>query len=531
MTFLFRLFPVLLLAQLVACNSSSDEGPPPAPEEIALQADCSGANCSASGSAYTGSGIGVWAAENRLDQRAVVNIDLSGLPPEARVTLVLTNQGPSARKLPAGTLTAPAGSSDPIVSSGRRQTQLTSGMRQPFQHSQRLPLAGTSPLPWNVLPVKHYLTGDTKVWTNFNGPTAAGYATTLRSQAPLSNGRVVNIWVADEEWGPFQVTQELADIYAEKFAAPTHGVFDMVTALYGAQPWGPFPVSAGFMINPEEDIQIVMVPITQLAGYYSPGNNLAKTGASGSDEALAFFMSAANAYDPRFGIGFSAPVLGHEFVHMLNFYNRQVLDGAIYADWLEEMSAMSLHEMIGSRINPDDRLGWWTGQWLEDGLYNCALNRLSLEQNCNSYAVGGAFANWLMRQYGLPFFHDLTDSPRQLGVPDGIVDLDRAIRQQDPESSFSTALRRWGASIALLDASQLPAGYGYPLREETVNGVTYTLKALSGPDFRDRQTMPGSLPSTLQPYAHAPLRFAADNGRFRRSVILPPQTALTVVVN
>lgn len=516
---------------------------PAPPSNLPLSADCTGNNCSTINDAYSGTGTGVWAAENKSNGQAAVEINLTGIPAQAKVTLVFTNQSSDPQNMLSDAIrNTTTGISTPVDSHLKSIQTFNPSSAPDHKYPQNLNRQKIDIAKKNVAaagsipPAVHYTLGEQHLWTDAYATSPVPVVATLRSQMDLSNGKKVNIWVQNSEWASDKVTQAIVDIYAQKFGAPKTGVFDMVTTLYGGQPWGPYPAGAnGTLINPDQDIQIVLLTMDLYSGYFSRENNQTKNSSPSSNEVLAFFMNAKDSYDPRYGIGYATPVLAHEFVHMINNYQRTTLSNYLFESWLEEMSAMGLQEMVGNIFNPDDKLGWWFKQWADDNEYNCQLNTYSFDHgNCSSYDVGGSFMSYLMRQYGLTFYRDLVAAPvvdRPTITPDGINALDAAIKKQDPNSSFLIALRRWGASIAMLDSSKLPTGYGYPERVETVNTVSYTLKGLNGADFAGTQTLPTALPAILSPYAHAPIQFTGINGTFSRKVLLPPKTALTVVIN
>lgn len=493
----------------------------PPPVDLTLQADCAGADCGADGNRYTGTATGIWVADNTADSRARVEVNITGVTPDTDVTLVITNQSATARSL-----------TDSVTASVLQEpfAATASAVWQQAPIVPRAALGGPPPRQRaTTLPRRTWQVGDRKTWRdvlNDGVPKAA----TLRTQVTLSTGRKLNVWVQDTEFGTGKVTQAAADDYARSFAEAGTGIHDMVTSLYNGQAWGPvgdFPYAT---IAPDDDMQIVVMDLGRLSGYFAGTNNYAQSVDPASNEALAFFMSASDVYDPTRGMGYARPVLAHEFVHMINFYERFVKHGSYFVDWLEEMSAMGLQELIGNRLNPDDALGWWHAQWLQRGSYNCELTVYSYGSACSSYDVGGSFMLYLMRQYGLSFYRDLVNSYPADNREQAIAQLDRVIRLHDPEAGFAIALRRWGAAAALIDVTRSPARYGYPQRVETVAELDYVLKALNGPNYAAARTLPAGLPPTLQPYAHAPLHIPVTGTSVSRTVILPPHASLTVVV-
>jgi hypothetical protein len=226
-----------------------------------------------------------------------------------------------------------------------------------------------------------------------------------------------------------------------------------------------------------------------------------------------------------------ASVLAHEFTHMINFYQRTVLKGVRFETWLEEVSAMMMEDIVNPQIvtNYNDIRDSRLPGWLASGINNCSLTAYveSTSSSCFSYSIGGAYGAYLLRQYGLSFYQSLLQGTSASAV----TALDTAIKASDSTSSFAASVKRWGAAIALLDASVLPTGYGYPARAITVGSNSWNLPALSGPTYASVRKISSTLPSSLNAYAHAAQTFSASGSSFTRTVIIPANTTLTVVVN
>lgn len=380
----------------------------------------------------------------------------------------------------------------------------------------------------------------TRSW--YEAVNATAIATTLRQQASLSNGQNLNIWVADSEWTTsgtsYKVTQTQVDNLASKFATAGTGIFDLATTVAGV-PWG--STGKTNLISSAQDVNIVVTNFVSdsspggLLGYFYQLNNFLKTSGSSytnSNEALVFFIdsetlaSSAQKYQDLM-----VSVLAHEFTHMINFYQRAVLNGVWFDTWLEETSAMMMEDLLNPQIITtyndirDSRMPGWFG----GGINNCSLTTYddTTTDACFSYNIGGAYGAYLLRQYGVDFYKTLLAST----ATSSVTALDTAIKASDSTASFTTSVKRWGAAIALLDASVLPTAYGYPAKSVTVGTSSWTLPAYSGPSFSSYRKISSSLPSSLKAYAHAAQTFSASSSSFTRTVTIPANTTLTVVVN
>lgn len=495
------------------------------------------ANCAAtSATQYAGSGIGVWSATGGSNA-AKLSVNLSGVSGKT-VTLIWTNTSTAAQSGIASTANVVAGDSSAAARLREIQsaTQATTDATLDASRSGRLAGVMASSVPTVSAA---YVAGDSRSW--YEVINATTLTTTLRKQVSLSTGQMLNIWVPDSEWttssASYKVTQSQVDALAAKFARTGTGIFDIATTVAGA-PWGATGSSA--LIASAQDVNIVVTNFVSdntaggLVGYFYELNNYTKgTGVfANSNEALVFFIdsetlasSSASAQD------LMASVLAHEFTHMINFYQRKVLKGVRFETWLEEVSAMMMEDIVNPQIVTsyndirDSRLPGW----LASGINNCSLTVYndSTSDSCFSYSIGGAYGAYLLRQYGLGFYQSLLQGTSSSAV----TALDTAIKASDSTASFATSVKRWGAAIALLDASVLPTGYGYPAKAVTVGSNSWSLPALSGPSDASVRKISSSLPGSLKAYAHAAQTFSASGSTFTRTVTIPANTTLTVVVN
>ncbi|WP_170942983.1 M30 family zinc metallopeptidase [Candidatus Dactylopiibacterium carminicum] len=379
----------------------------------------------------------------------------------------------------------------------------------------------------------------TRSW--YDAVTGTTLSTVLRQQAGLSNGQNLNVWVQNSAWtatgASNKVTQTLVDLVSSEFANSGTGIFDLATSVAG-QPWG--TTGNANLISSSQDIHIVVTNFTNdntassVLGYFYAANNFLKTtsGMGNSNEALVFFIdaqslaSAATMYQD-----IMVSTLAHEFTHMINFYQREVLKGSSYGfdTWLEEASAMMMEDLLNPLIitSFNDIRDSRIPGWLAAGINNCSLNVYDANSStCFSYNIGAAYGAYLLRQYGVGFYKTLLQSDNT----DSLTALEKSIAASDSSAGFLSSLPRWGASIALLDSSLLPTGFGYPARSVSVNGNSYTVPALNGPDYASDRKL-SSLPNSLKAYAHAAQSYSASGSTFSRTVSIPANTVLTVVVN
>jgi len=269
-----------------------------------------------------------------------------------------------------------------------------------------------------------------------------------------------------------------------------------------------------------------MVPSTQVYAGYFWGLNAFKNDPR-SNNALVFFInvrSFSGDSTPSSTTNFYISTLVHEMMHMVNFYQRSIRRSASHDVWLEETSAMMSEDIITPALTgynkiESDRLP----VYLMTGGGVSYINWSQLSGN--HYGIGGTFAAFMNRRYGLSFFRALqTCSSDSYGCVDSFINLNGG-------GGFSTEFARMGAStFGLLPGSTLPSSYGFPVR---IDGE-YTLGAINVSTFSPLRPKAG--PGLGGGYSATSQTFLSDtvaSGRstyVRNGMLVPPGTSLTVVV-
>ena len=548
-------------------------------QHATLSVDCSGANCGAtSPNTVIAGAAGTWTYTNTTGNAEAVDVSITGAAGRTG-NLIISNTTANSltmynvpntlssqrMALPtAAQLAAEAAVSTPrpVVPPPNRIPAAVRNFVPP-----RLSEAQASRQLIRVNQRVAYNVGDARNWFDSDNAT---HATKLIRQLNTADNRQVNIWVENSEYSasgdPTKVTPNDIDRFGSAFATGAGNVaitsiYSMDTSLLG-QPWGALPAnsSSNGLIPATEPIDIVIINITPDGkpfgeiGYFYPLNNYLNSslavGKQFSNEALAFFMDSETIYNARTGyvvagVDFELSTLAHEFTHMINFYQRDILLGDAYTNdsWLEEMTAMGMEDIVDSQINAaynavrDARFP----DWLKQGGYNCSLNvyNSDIEDPCFSYSVGGSFMGYLLRQYGVANFYQKLGSDSSSTV--SLTRLDNVIRSAaaltpGTPANLADALRHWHASVSLFSALP-PAGYGYPARAESigsgVNAMTYNLPTVASNSFfvgyRD-EGFPFVTPGQLLPNAMYPVLRKNLPNTWTESVALPAGASLTVVI-
>jgi len=501
-----------------------------------LSVACSGAQCGASDAqTYRGSGVGIWRYDNSDSGSGTsVPITLNGVGGRT-VTLVFTNVSDRDASMPSISASVAA---PPAMASkqARPDPAHVPGINQipPHIRDYQPPIERASQATARqdrvAAAVRAAAEGDTREWQDSSGKA---FQATLARRWAATDGRMLNIWVENGERGDAKVSEALLDNVKARFSSNQNSVYPIVTDLVGA-PWGA-TVGSGY-IGPEQDLHIVMSNLTPdgqpwgLIGYFFSANAFLKSYEQLSNEAVALFLDTETMYlGGEQGRNTGYTTLAHEMTHMVNFYQRAARAGVNpdnrFAVWLEETTAMMMEDVASGRVVPgfnplrDADFGNWIHQ-----SQNCDYIRqwdADVNSSCFSYPIAANFGGYLLRQYGIGFYRSLV---RGTSSTDSFALLDQAIKQAGG-SGARTALRDWGAALALLPATP-PAGFGYPRRAQD----GYDLPAIHGPDYASLRNLPSSAPSSLKASGHFPVVRRPAGATYTETVAVPAGSALTVVV-
>ncbi|MGC3964196.1 MAG: hypothetical protein QM803_12970 [Rhodocyclaceae bacterium] len=534
-------------------SSSSSAGS----AQLALSADCSGINCGvASSNTYGGTGVGVWHYSNTGSSQVSLPITINNVPSSASVTLIYTNDKATSVPFPAVSLSTSksvaavaASVTDTADSTDASSVNTIPSIVRDFDARSRMRSASEATSTGRaktlaVAATPKYSVGQSRSWyISQSNDSITTRTATLQRKITATDGRVINIWVEDSEYGSGRFTAAHVEQFAQRFATGSQSVYSMVVGLIG-EPWGShsYPNS---LIPADQELDIVFVNFDRnskpygMIGYFWSNNNFyidpSASYGQYSNESLSFYMDTETVYlaTGDAGIKIQLSTLAHEFTHMINFYQRGVLMSApasgTYYDFetfLEEGSALMTEDIVGLNIDStyNSLRDSSFGSWIYSGRYNCDYTSWNNTPNtsCFSYAVSASFGGYLLRQYGIDFYKSLL---RDKSSTDSVALLDGAIRKAGGPG-FAEALRRWSTMGSLLPATGTPTGYGMPARSE----YGFTLPAINGPDYAAYVTYPSSLPTTLLAYAQFPLRRQATAGVYTETVPVPAGVSVTVVV-
>ena len=388
----------------------------------------------------------------------------------------------------------------------------------------------------------------------------------------------VALWVADREWQDSCasrgdcVTQQMVNAVAQRFLRPgsSNDIYDWVSTIFG-DPWGPHDVPV--LIPPEAggEIHIFLFDIEndgyptgpRIVGYFSRLHNLLRQHdhplLQHSLERLAFFLDSpwlATAEGDSWEVTDRRPsgiigTLAHEFQHMIHYYQKPVVRGAISETWLNEQASEVAEDLIADKLmidgpravaydapgtgEPENRSGRLPGY----NLYN-DIQVSGWDGYLANYSINYALGAYLARNYGgAALFSDIVQSDRH-----GVGAIEEAVRNQGHDESFLELLVNWGAANLLSDNTGAPAPYQYNTgswRTSHTGGTEFRLGSINLYNYvyaPGRLARPGPylhpLPTfndlTQPPHSNRYTTLGRNSGTIRLRVSTESDSRITVVV-
>ena len=176
--------------------------------------------------------------------------------------------------------------------------------------------------------------------------------------------------------------------------------------------------------------------------------------------------------------------LAHEFQHMIHYYQKPVVRGAISEAWLNEQASEVAEDLVADKLmidgpravaydepgagEPENR----SGRLPSYNLYN-DIQVTTWDGYLANYSISYALGAYLARNYGgAALFSDIVQSDGH-----GVGAVEGALRTQGHDESFLDVLANWGAATLLSDNPNAPAPYQY-------NTGTWRTSQVGGEEFR-----------------------------------------------
>lgn len=555
---------------LTVRNSNGGTASGTIPQSIQLKAadtlaiDCVGPSCAAlNATTYSGSGTGQWRYLNSTASDATININIAGVSQGNTVTLLFSNGNNASASTAPGvgvlaeplvSLVAPlradalAPSRDTLIqdtedAAHSRLLEMNHALKQGILTanstlSTTAALADTLPPPSQPSPAPALSTQRT--WNDlFPLPAPlVPYSTTVQATCQVPNGRNVVIWVDTNT----VVSPTTLNAFTSAYCGSTGG-FQKLVSLLG-DVWGNGAANLTNVIHDLptlQDINIVIVPSSaNWAGYFFGGNNFksgpAPTFQPGSNEALVFFINSNAIGNPQVNstsLKYLLSTLIHESTHMVNFYQRFIVQNKEHDTWLEETSAMMSEDIISptiAAIGVNKIAEVRLPAYVQTGGNVSYINWPSL--STPNYSLGGAFGAYLNRRYGLAIYTQLLSNCNDpVGTASSSYTCLDSLIKAKGGLGFADDFAHFGASIfAVLPPPAAPSFYGYPAKADG----GYSLPAIDVSAFTNlRPPTAAALSSGYTATTHTYKLDTVAAGKtsyVRNGVVVPANTILLMVI-
>ncbi len=520
-------------------------------------APCKSESCPAQApGVYAGSGLGRWQLNNDQPHPQLVNLDIEGLPAGRQVMVSLSNASDN------GAGTAELGVVSGIVPSSAQQaadyrasltqaraillkrhdeahaehlkgerelmrTLESSGLRAKPDGKRRKALQASAPRLPSVVPEL----GSQRTWQDTTG-IGLQYSSRLVDSCTLPGGRAVLFWMEEQVVERALATSEQVAAEFKPVVCGEKGGFHRLQQLLGAEIYGPHDQSSYLKDDTLQPIHVLLVdpgPSVYWAAYVHGINKFLKKDFPDSNEAL---LMVVNARFVQVELNFIKSALVHEFMHLINDYQRTLLNNwPAHDSWLEETTAMMAEDLISSSLISNADGSRHTAMSMRIASYQAtAATHQYLGGSHTDYSVGGSLAAFLDRRAGAQLLRGLTfDCADGAQLMSSLRCLDEHAFRTTGEG-LATHYAAMNASLAGSVNSDEAAGMGMPaLVNGDIDLPAIDLKRVgSGPPMRTNE------PWTLAPGSHV---YLWDNvgedagGHYRRKGIkVPPGHVLQVLI-
>jgi len=421
--------------------------------------------------------------------------------------------------------------------------------------------------------------GDTFTFLHYNGSRNPPIELPATARRVVTDGTVTTVvWVADENWegicdtattldAPPCITQEMADAVADKFLRPgvNNDIYDWVSAAFGA-PWGPHDEENYLPAEAAEEIHILLLEIPFAAGFFWSKDNRIRDPEHvfyrTSNERLMFYLDAeylSRAEGSTWEITDYIPsqmvaTLAHEFQHLINFYQKRIVQGVMSEAWLNEMASEVAEDLVDDKVEfngpravayDDPTAGEpeiSRGRMPRFNLYN-DIQVTKWDGDLANYSINYAMGAYLARTYGGAALFSAIVQNDQVGVDA----VDAALQSLGHDVTFGQVLADWGVAVLLSDSTAAPKPYvynsgdwvssragGVEYRLGSINLFNYVFNAPTAKRLNQEGPYLHSLDSlnenTLEPHSNRYAFLGRNAGTVRLNVSAVTDNRITVVV-
>lgn len=337
---------------------------------------------------------------------------------------------------------------------------------------------------------------------------------TLIEPITTPSGKTVNIWF-DTASDYSNIDKDAAINIGREFfkGSGSDDIYHWITNIFGDE-WGVTPASYGLIDN-TNTIDILFTKLntnyqttSYVMGYFDSRDTFKDNTDEGfptSNKKNMFYIDA-NLVAGKFKYSSGTPLtdadkldmkkdvystLAHEFVHMINWYQKDIKQGIaatgkLTETWLNEMMAMIGEDLIDNKIAVDGVIGVG-GSKVRIPQFNVQYNNYDINDKDSNYDIGdyaidAVYGLYLTRAYGynnLNFIKNIMQNPYS-----DYRAIESAISKIGNSETFVKTLENFGKAVILSSADGGTTGspllyMNRAINSQSWNGTTYTFEPIN----------------------------------------------------
>ncbi len=328
-----------------------------------------------------------------------------------------------------------------------------------------------------------------------------------------TENRQVNIWVAATE--KESLSNEKAKYLADKFLkdGSKEDIYAWLTNIFGKEWVGKGQKTNNLMhINGDGEIDILLYKINEVKsnkgrylGYFFSKDNYKSNYSKNSNESIMFYLDLET-YLQEHGRDTIVSTLGHEFYHMINFYQKNVLrtNGKSINSWLNEMLALVSEDLLAEKLGIAGPRGVVGVNNVADRTSSGRLSTLNVHNTFDvndsdehfeviDYSIAYAYGAYLLRNYAnddLTFLRDIVHNDKL-----SFDAIEYALTKHGyANRTFEDTIRDWGIASIISDNTYNGNNKYFYNRKVTpkLNNIEYPLGPINLFNYSNEPTLYGT---------------------------------------
>ena len=319
----------------------------------------------------------------------------------------------------------------------------------------------------------------------------------------------------------------MVDALADKFlkSGSDNDIYDWVTNIYGKE-WGSdAQAKYSNLIAESNTIDILLTDIDNddspnggVVGYFWSKDNFSASSYSGSNERIMFYADSvmfANTSNGDFWQKELYSTLAHEFQHMINFYQKNIINSSGTETWLNEMMSVTTEDLLTTKLehNGDRAVDYTDGTAGASGNTHGRFPRFNQNNDItltnwnqtsnvlNDYSKVASFGAFLVRNYGgAELMHNIMDN--NFSDENAIIDAIKTSTGKDV--TFVQLLQEWGVAVVLSSIDNLSNAPQYNFGDflsVAYGGISYDLGSINFFNYDPEPTLHTTV-NDINPHAN-----------------------------